>query len=106
MGYQLQIENMKQLFGRWKEEYTVLGPRRFAGEGMYSDTDTVRYGELESWEDLEWDERSHYSFKEAVLPITQILFYFTEGAVAEAQPERKPAIIFLRSCCRTASFSS
>ena len=98
MGYQLQIEDMKQLFGRWKEEYTVLGPRRFAGEGMYSDTDAVRYGELESWEDLEWDERSHYSFKEAVLPITQILFYFTEGAVAEAQPERKPAIIFLRSC--------
>ena len=89
---------MKQLFGRWKADYILLGPRRMAGEGMYSDTDVIRYGELENWEDLEWEQRSHYSFKEAVLPITQILFYFTEETVTEAQPERrKPALIFLRS---------
>ncbi len=99
MGYQLQIEDMKRLFGRWKADYTLLGPRRMAGEGMYSDMDVIRYGELENWEDLEWDQRSHYSFKEAVLPITQILFYFTEETVTEAQPERRrPALIFLRSC--------
>lgn len=99
MGYQLQIEDMKRLFDRWKADYTLLGPRRMAGEGMYSDTDVIRYGELENWEDLEWDQRSHYSFKEAVLPITQILFYFTEETVTEAQAERcKPALIFLRSC--------
>ncbi|MBS5607597.1 MAG: anaerobic sulfite reductase subunit AsrA [Enterocloster asparagiformis] len=99
MGYQLQIEDMKRLFDRWKADYTLLGPRRMAGEGMYSDTDVIRYGELENWEDLEWNQRSHYSFKEAVLPITQILFYFTEETVTEAQAERrKPALIFLRSC--------
>ncbi len=99
MGYQVQIENMKRLFAGWKEDYAVFGPRRMAGEGMYSDTDVVRYGELERWEDLEWEERSHYSFKEALLPITEILYYFTEDAVAEARPvRRKPALIFLRSC--------
>ncbi len=99
MGYQLQIEDMKRLFDRWKADYTLFGPRRMAGEGMYSDTDVIRYGELDNWEDLEWDQRSHYSFKEAVLPITQILFYFTEETVTEAQAERrKPALIFLRSC--------
>lgn len=99
MGYQLQIQDMKQLFDRWKEDYVIYGPRRMAGEGMYSDTDVVRYGELDCWEDLEWEERSHYSFKEAVLPISQVLFYFTEETVTEAQPERrKPALIFLRSC--------
>lgn len=55
MGYQLQIEDMKRLFDRWKADYTLFGPRRMAGEGMYSDTDVIRYGELDNWEDLEWD---------------------------------------------------
>ena len=49
MGYQLQIEDMKRLFDRWKADYTLLGPRRRAGEGIFSDMDFIRYGELENW---------------------------------------------------------
>lgn len=99
MGYQLQMQDIERLFDRWKEDYALFGPRKMKGEGMYTDTDVVRYEALESFCQLEWEERSAYSFKEAILPITQILFYFTEDTVTQSQPElKKPAILFVRSC--------
>ncbi|MCC8026513.1 MAG: anaerobic sulfite reductase subunit AsrA [Clostridium sp.] len=99
MGYLLQREGIQRLIETLSRDYVLLGPVKMKGEGMYSDTDVVRYGELKQWEDLEWDVKSHYSFKEALLPITQILFYFTEEQVKEADAERrKPAVLFMRSC--------
>lgn len=99
MGYQLQKHQMQQLFDALSRDYILLGPVRMKDEGMYSDTDTVRYSELKQWEDIEWDLKSHYSFKETILPITQILFYFTEDEVKEGDKERrKPAVLFMRSC--------
>lgn len=99
MGYELRNHEMQQLFDALSRDYTLLGPVKMKGEGTYSDTDVIRYGELKKWEELEWDVKSHYSFKEAILPITQILFYFTEDEVKEARQERrKPAVLFMRSC--------
>lgn len=99
MGYRLQENELHQLFEMWNREYVVYGPKKMTGEGMYSDTDVIRYERLEEFGELEWEQKSSYSFKEAVLPITQILFYFTEDEVKEAAPERKkPALLFLRSC--------
>ena len=98
MGYCLREDGLHQLFEMWNRDYVVYGPKCMAGEGMYSDTDVVRYGRLKRFEELEWETKSAYSFKEAILPITQILFYFTEGEVKEAEPERKkPALLFMRS---------
>lgn len=99
MAYGLQKEELRQLFEMWNRDYVVYGPKKMPGEGMYSDTDVIRYQELKSFEELEWEHKSAYSFKEAILPITQILFYFTESEMKEAEPERqKPAILFVRSC--------
>ena len=99
MGYRLRKDELHQLFEMWNRDYVVYGPKCMAGEGMYSDTDVVRYERLKGFEELEWEKKSAYSFKEAVLPITQILFYFTEGEVKEAEPERrKPALLIMRSC--------
>ena len=99
MGYQLKQGDMEQVFDRLSSGYDIYGPVRMTGEGMYSDTDVVRYGQVRTFEELEWEVKSHYSFKEAILPITQILFYFTEHEMKEAEPERRrPAILLLRSC--------
>lgn len=99
MGYRLKKGDMEQVFASLSSGYDIYGPVRMAGEGMYSDTDVVRYERVRAYEELEWDVRSHYSFKEAILPITQILFYFTEDQVKGADTERKkPAVLFMRSC--------
>ena len=52
MGYQLQKGEMQQLFDALSRDYILLGPVKRKGEGMYSDTDVVRYGELKQWKDL------------------------------------------------------
>lgn len=99
MGVWLKQEQMAGLIDRWKQEHILYGPKIFEGEGMYSDTDVVRYGEIKCWEDLVFDRKSDYSFKEVLLPVSQVLFYFTEDQVKEAkQKHNKRILLFLRSC--------
>lgn len=99
MGYILDTDGMQALLDEWKKEYLIYAPQRMIGEGMYSDTDVLRYGEITHIEEIEFDEKAEYSFKEVILPISQTLFYFTEDQVKEADVERKKgAVIFLRSC--------
>ncbi|MDO5037987.1 MAG: anaerobic sulfite reductase subunit AsrA [Tissierellia bacterium] len=99
MGYKFTAGSMNDLFKDLSKDYLLYGPTRFEGEGPYSDTDSIRYGVLETIEDLELKEKSHYSMKEVFLPISETLFYFTEDEVKTAKaPLQKEAIIFLRSC--------
>lgn len=97
MGYLLKREAAGQLLEKLKKEYNVFAPRVFPGTGCYSDTDVVRYGIIESWEEILWDRKSDYSFKEALLPISDTIMYFTENNT-KIPDEGKYPLIFLRSC--------
>lgn len=46
MGFQLKQGDMEQVFDRLTGGYDIYGPVRMTGEGMYSDTDVVRYGQV------------------------------------------------------------
>lgn len=96
MGY--CILEKETLFRRLADAYDIYAPVVKQGEGCFSDTDVIRYDRVHSFEEIEWERRSDYSFKEALLPINETLFYFTESRMEEAEPPKKPAIIFLRSC--------
>ena len=61
-------------FESLQESYDIYGPKLYQGTGCFSDTDVVRYGQLESWEELVWDRKSDYSFKEALFPILKRFF--------------------------------
>ena len=99
MGYKLCKSEFQNVLDNLKKDYYIYAPKVFKGSGTFSDTDIVRYDNLSSIEDIELEKKSNYSFKEAILPITQTLFYFTEDEVKEANIEReKAALIFLRSC--------
>lgn len=98
MGYQIPRKTADELFDRLKQDYTVFAPKLFAGEGCFSDTDVIRYGEVDTLDEIEWNRRSDYSFKEMLLPVNEILFYYTEDqTTVPSCPERK-FLIFLRSC--------
>ena len=86
-----------RLLARLKETYDVYAPIRFPGSGCYSDTDTVRYGQPDSFEEIVWDKKSDYSFKETLLPISDTILYFTESDTRLPEP-KKPRLIFLRAC--------
>lgn len=99
MGYKLDNSEFQNLINNLKKDYNLYAPKMFKGTGTFSDTDIVRYDSISNIDDIEFIKKSNYSFKEAILPITQTLFYFTEYEVKEANIEReKGALIFLRSC--------
>ncbi|WP_099469376.1 anaerobic sulfite reductase subunit AsrA [Konateibacter massiliensis] len=98
MGYELRNEELNEMLAQLKKEYLIYAPKYFKGGGRFSDTDSVRYGEVSTADEIVFDKKAEYSFKEVLLPISQTLFYFTEDEVKEADAPKKGAIVFLRSC--------
>lgn len=98
MGYQLGKDNFNLLLNKLREDYLIFAPVCFEGEGTFSDTDSIRYNEISCIEEIVFDKKSTYSFKEILLPVVQTLFYFTENETKISDYREKKAIVFLRSC--------
>ncbi|MCB7317741.1 anaerobic sulfite reductase subunit AsrA [Lacrimispora sp. 210928-DFI.3.58] len=98
MGYQLSKTQAGQMFQKWTKQYEIFAPKLMEGEGCFSDTDIVRYGKVNSLDEIEWERKSDYSFKEVLLAINETLFYFTEDQWTVPKGPEKDVLIFLRSC--------
>jgi anaerobic sulfite reductase subunit A len=98
MGYRLSLEKLDQALAAASDQYILYAPVVFAGEGTFSDTDRLRYGPVQSVREIVFSDKSHYSFKEAIMPINETLFYYTEDTVTVPKPETKGAIFFLWRC--------
>lgn len=98
MGYQLAKEKADALFRVWTQKYDVFAPKLMEGEGCFSDTDVVRYGKIKNLDEVVWEKKSDYSFKEVLLAINETLFYFTEDQTTVPKGPEKDILIFLRSC--------
>lgn len=98
MARQFNPEELNKILDQLKAEYRIYGPVRSVGKGRFSDTDTIGYGEINKIEDLVYMEKSHFSPKEILFPITQTLLYFTEKDYQEPKEEEKKILIFLRPC--------
>lgn len=102
MGYQLSKKRADEIFGQWAKKYDIFAPVVMQGEGCFSDTDSIRYGKVSSLDDIEWNKKSEYSFKEVLLAINETLFYFTEDKTTVPNGPQKDILIFLRACDRHA----
>lgn len=98
MGYKIKKTKMDSIFQKLSSEYEIFAPQRFTGKGRFAETDAIRYGKINSIEEIEFDQKSDFSFKEVLLPLSETLYYFTENEMKETNPPSKKAIIFLRSC--------
>ncbi|MCD8164199.1 MAG: hypothetical protein LUE09_12475 [Synergistaceae bacterium] len=98
MGYMLTTDEADRLIAELGKMYTIYAPKRFAGGAPFSDLDCVRYGEVKNVNEIVFDKKSDYSFKEALLPLSETLFFFTEEHLKEADGPQREALIFLRSC--------
>lgn len=98
MGYMLTTDEADRLIAELGKRYTIYAPKRFAGGAPFSDLDCVRYGEVKNVNEIVFDKKSDYSFKEALLPLSETLFFFTEEHLKEADGPQREALIFLRSC--------
>lgn len=98
MGYCISNQDKEKLFSLLSEQYDLYAPKVMVGEGTFSDTDVIRYGKVDSFDEIEWERKSDYSFKELLLPINETMFYFTEDQVTVPAKEQKKKLIFLRHC--------
>ncbi|MDO4534483.1 MAG: anaerobic sulfite reductase subunit AsrA [Clostridium perfringens] len=98
MGFKLSAKNFNNALEKLSKNYNVYAPKVFVGKGRSSETDMVRYGQVKAIEEIEFNKKSDFSYKEVLLPITQTLFYFTEDSFSEPKEPVKNAVIILRSC--------
>jgi len=98
MGFELSTGGVNAFLRELARTGRVVAPVRFEGGGAFTGTDCVRYAEVTDIENVVFDEKSRFSFKELLLPPSQTLFYFTEDSITEPTPETRDTIIFLRSC--------
>jgi anaerobic sulfite reductase subunit A len=101
VGYRLQPAKLDNVLREWAKDNVLLAPKTLKGHGAFSDTDSVRYGDIASVEDIEFAVKSQFTFKEILTPLSQTLFFFTEEEVKEADAPHKGKtgiVVFLRSC--------
>lgn len=98
MGIKLSVADFDQALEGLSQHYRIYAPVRLAGKNTFTDVDLVRYEQVSSLSEIEFNEKSLYSSKETVLPITQTLFYFTEDQYIEPSVDSKGILVFLRSC--------
>ena len=78
MKIKLDKSSFNQGLEKLKSEYKILAPKTTPFKGTFSDTDITKYEEISTIEEIEFNKKSNFSAKETILPITQVLFYFTE----------------------------
>lgn len=99
MGFILTKKDIDALFDELKIGSFLYGPKRYAGQGEFSDTDSIRYGDISNIDELELVEKSSHTYKEILMPISETLFYYTEDEVKEAEAANsREALVFVRSC--------
>lgn len=98
MGYKINKEDFDKVLQEISKEYKIFAPKVLKGKGTFSDTDSIKYSEIKNIDEIEFDKKSNFSYKETLIPITETLFYFNEDEWIEPKAEEKGMIIFLRSC--------
>lgn len=98
MGMNLSLDNFNEVFQKISEDYKIYAPKLFKGKGTYTDTDIVKYAEITNIDEMVVEQKSDFSYKEVIMPVTQTLFYFTEDKWQEPKIDEKKILIFLRSC--------
>lgn len=98
MGYFVDAGQANEILAKLRETYQIYAPKRFPKQGRYSDTDIVRYAEVKTLEEIVFDQKSDYPAKEALTPIQQAVFYFTEDEYRASKCSSRPILLFARPC--------
>ncbi|MBC8059130.1 MAG: anaerobic sulfite reductase subunit A [Clostridiaceae bacterium] len=98
MGIKMSVTAFDEALKKLEEKYKIYAPATLTGMNTFSDTELIRYEEVKSITEIEFNKKAQYSAKEVVMPITQTLFYFTEDQYIEPKVDEKKVLVFLRSC--------
>jgi anaerobic sulfite reductase subunit A len=96
--YQLTVNEMNEFLEQLSKKYDIYAPVRISCGGRYAKDDSIIYQPINTYQEIEFHERSTYPLKEVLTPITQTLFYFTEDEFKESKSPQKDVLIFGRAC--------
>lgn len=98
MKVRIDIEKFDQIISDLRDKYKVIAPISIPYAGTYSDTDVIRYEEVKSIKDIEFDRKSQFTAKDVVMPCTETLFYFNEDEFKIPSIDERKILVFMRSC--------
>ena len=95
----LSGKESEELIKALQKDYVIYAPKVYANQGRYSYTDSIRYGVIEHFSEIEYKKRSDYAIKEVLIPIRQTVAVEIGNTVVPVPPEEtKPIFMFLRAC--------
>lgn len=94
----LDHEEANSAFCKIAGDYTVIGPKRLAGRGRYSDSDLITYEKIESLDEIELFSKTYFSAKSVLFPVREAMFSFMRNTSEEIVADIPPTIVFLRAC--------
>ena len=98
MKIKMTVEEFDNIISNFKDKYKVIAPVSIPYAGQYSDTDVIRYEEIKSINEVEFDRKSHFTAKEVVMPVTETLFYYNEDEYKIPSIDEREMLVFMRSC--------
>lgn len=98
MGYKMSYDEFNLALKELSKTYRVFAPSRIEKKGRFSDTDDIRYLEINNISQVEYKDKSLFSPKDLLFPINEVLFKI-DGEKLIAEENKYPkTLIFLRAC--------
>lgn len=94
----LSKDTFAKVFLSLKEEFDIFGPVVKFGEGIYTDTDICVYEKITEFQQLSLKNRTYFSAKETVFPVSGTIFEFIDNELLEKITASRKKIIFARAC--------
>ena len=98
MKIKITVQEFDDIIKNISDRYKVIAPVSIPYAGQYSDTDVIRYEEVKSIKEIEFDRKSHFTAKEVVMPVTETLFYYNEDEYKIPSIDERKMLVFMRSC--------
>lgn len=98
LKFYLARPSFKEVFEALEQEYDIFGPMIKKGQGIHSETDMCLYGKIDSFDQLGLNDRTFFSAKEIVFPVSETVFDFSREDSGEPDIVPRKKIIFAHSC--------
>ena len=100
MGFSLSVSQADAVLHALKQEYRVYAPKRFPKHGRYSDTDIIRYTEVDAFSELYGTPNPIIRPRKSSPPFNKPFFISPRTNTVPARPKQS------RFCCWPAPATS
>lgn len=98
MGHKLSISDSESLINELKKEYKIYGPKKVIKYNDFFEEEVIAYDEINSINEIIYEEKSEYSIKDIMSTITKTIYYEDGNFKISNLDDEKDILIFARAC--------